>query len=138
MTHRSGVLALLVGASVIVASCGGSGSAPTTSSTTTTAPGPARPSVLVGVTSAGQLDRLNPATGAVEQTLDVGPVVGDEVSVSPDGSTVYFEEKSGCDDQIWSVGINGANPTLVVDQGSLPTVSASAVGDELAYAVQPL
>lgn len=81
---------------------------------------------------------MNSATGAIEQTLYSGEVVGDEVSVSPNGSTVYFEVKSGCDDQIWSVGVNGSAPTLIVDQGSLPTVSTFAGTEELAYAVQPL
>jgi hypothetical protein len=88
------------------------------------------------VTTSGNLVRIDPSTGAVTQTLVQGGVLGDEVSVSPDGSTVYFAEQSGaCDKTIESVSINGGTPTPIA-AGDLPAVSPD--GTKLAYAVEPL
>jgi len=131
---------------MILASCGpGSGSRQASTSTTariapaattTIVPHSSRPPVLVAVTSAGALVRLDPTTGARMSNLVPSGVVGDEVAVSPDGSSVFFEVNKGCDHQIWQVGIGGGDATVVASQGSLPAISP--VGNVLAYAQQPL
>jgi len=90
----------------------------------------------VAVTTAGALVRLDPITGTQMSVLVPSGVVGDEVAVSPDGSSVFFEVGSGCDHQIWKVGVNGGDPSVVASAGSRPAISPA--GDELAYAQQPL
>jgi hypothetical protein len=90
---------------------------------------------IVAVTTAGALVRIDPSTGNVSQTLVQGGVLGDEISVSSDGSTVYFAQQSGaCDKSIESVSINGGSPTPIA-AGELPAISPD--GTKLAYAVEP-
>jgi len=92
------------------------------------------PDVLVGVTTSGALEDLDPSTGAPIRTLATG-ATGDEVSVTPDGATVYFEADVGCMHQIERVDLSGGSPQLVTN-GSFPAVSPD--GTELAYVRQPL
>lgn len=104
------------------------------SGSTSSVPAQPRPDVLVAVTTAGDLDVLDPGSGQVVRTLATG-AVGDEVSVTPDGGTVYFEKESGCDDEIDSVPVSGGVPTAVVT-GTHPAVSPD--GSQLAYMREPV
>lgn len=143
--RRAAVLALAL---PLLAACHGSGSSPQTGVTTVTVPAssPAgAPSSsaapqsgepgIVAVTSAGALVTLNPSTGSVDQTLVSSGVIGDEVSVSPDGSTVYFAQQSACDTTVESIPITGGSPTAIA-AGELPAISPD--GTKLAFAEQPL
>jgi hypothetical protein len=88
---------------------------------------------IVAVTKGGALVRLNPATGATEQTLVPAGVLGDDISVSA-GGTLYFAVKSGCTGKIESMPADGGTPTVIV-YGSVPAVSPD--GTMLAYASEP-
>jgi hypothetical protein len=99
----------------------------------TTAPG-TRPAALAAVTSGGQVTTLDPLTGKPLLALATG-ATGDEVSLSPDGTRVYYEGAVGCDHQVESVATTGGVPT-VVSAGSYPTVSPD--GTLLAFARQPI
>jgi WD40-like Beta Propeller Repeat len=145
---RAGRVVALPVAVVLLAACGGGStgaSAPTTpaatpvgtasphaaasASPTATAPG------IVAVTTGGALVLLNRATGAVTRTLVTSRVIGDEISVSPGGSTVYFAvHQGGCLDEIESVPVAGGSPTAIT-QGQLPAVSPD--GTKLAFASEP-
>jgi WD40 repeat protein len=97
-------------------------------------PAAARPAI-VAVTPAGALVLLDSSTGSVTRTLVPGGVLGDEVSVSPDGSTVYFAQGSAaCDRQIESIRIGGGTPTPIAP-GILPAISPD--GTKLAFAQEP-
>jgi hypothetical protein len=94
----------------------------------------AEPGILA-VTSAGALVRLNPATGAVAQTLVPSGVVGDEISVA--NGTVYFTSdllQQQCDLSVESVPEAGGTPT-VIGPGAEPAVSPD--GTKLAYTTAP-
>jgi hypothetical protein len=92
------------------------------------------PSVLVGVTTSGVLEDLDPSGGAPVRTLASG-VAGDEVDVSPDHATVYFESATGCLHEIEKVSVTGGSPEVVAS-GSVPAISPD--GSQLAYVRQPL
>jgi hypothetical protein len=102
----------------------GSGSTPSGSS----APG------IVAVTSSGALVVLNSSTGTTERTLVSSGVVGEELAVSPNGSTVYFTAGSGCSNEIESVPVSGGTPTSIAS-GVLPAISPD--GTKLAFAQEP-
>lgn len=91
------------------------------------------PSTLVAVTTGGELEQLDPSTGAPLRTLASG-ATGDETAVSPDGSKVYFETAVGCMHEIEEVPISGGTPQVVAS-GSDPAMSPD--GTRLAYARQP-
>jgi hypothetical protein len=74
-------------------------SAPAVVCSNSATPAAGRPGV-VAVTTAGALVKLDPASGAITQTLIPGGVLGDEVAVSPDDSTVYFDAGTGCKTEI--------------------------------------
>jgi len=95
---------------------------------------PARPRTLVAVSRAGALVTLDPTTGHLIRTLRAGGVAPDELALSPDGRTVYFELATGCQHQIWRVGTDGTGSTLVAPAGSAPAISPD--GSRLAYATQ--
>jgi hypothetical protein len=143
--RRLASASLLLAVLPLVASCGGgSGSAQPTvtvtkvAATPTGSPSPSATAMpgIVAVTTAGALVKLDPGTGSVTQTLVSGGVIGDEISVSPDGSTVYFAQQSGaCDRSIESISINGGNPTPIA-AGVLPAISPD--GTKLAFAQEPL
>lgn len=108
-----------------------SGSAPAT-------PAPKKapkPPGLVAVTKAGALVLLGSRHGQVIRTLVAGGVRGDEISVSPDHSTVYFSVRHGCLGQIESIPVAGGSPTVIAD-GTVPAISPD--GTRLAYATAPL
>ena len=109
-----------------------SGAGGGTSSPPTSAQSGAEPPI-VAVTKAGALVQLDPATGAVRNTLVASGVAGDEVSVSANG-TVYFATGSGCSGAIKSIPVSGGTPA-VVGPGWNPAVSPD--GTKLAYADQP-
>jgi len=111
--------------SVPASSTGPAGAAAT--SPAATAPG------IVAVTTAGALVRLNPATGATEQTLVSSGVLGDEISASATG-TLYFAVKNGCTGKIESIPASGGTPAVIAS-GSVPAVSSD--GTTLAYADEP-
>ncbi len=116
---------------------GGSGSgggigSPGSASPTAGAPG-AEPGIL-GVTSAGALVRLDPSSGAIAATLVPSGVLGDEISVSPDGSTVYFGEGAGCHAEVESVSVSGGDLTAIAP-GELPAISPD--GTKLAFTSEP-
>src|SRR6266567_3754626 len=81
------------------------------SSPPATAQGGAEPGI-VAVTKAGALVQLDPATGAVRDTLASSGVAGDQVSVASNG-TVYFATSAGCAATIKSVPASGGTPTVV-------------------------
>jgi hypothetical protein len=140
--------AALLGAVTIAAAlsaCGG-GSAPAPSPTVTvTASSPASqqsgsaspaavaPPAIVAVTKHGALVALNPATGAVSQTLVSSGVQGDEVSVSGSGM-VYFAVRHGCSSEIEAIPAGGGTVADIVP-GAVPAVSPD--GSKLAYTTQP-
>ena len=105
-----------------------------TGSPSATASPAARPPGMVAVTSGGALVVLNSATGAPARTLVPGGVLGDEISVSPDGGTVYFAEKHGCTGDIAAVPVTGGSP-VVIAAGTLPALSPD--GKTLAFAREP-
>lgn len=109
-------------------------SAPVVVSSTSAAPAGARPGI-VAVTRAGALVTLDPHSGSVTATLVPGGVLGEEISVSPDGSTIYFAAGTGCHPQIESVSSGGGSPVAIA-RGELPAVSQN--GTKLAFADQPL
>jgi hypothetical protein len=102
------------------------------SSSPATAPAGTEPGI-VAVTKAGALVQLDPATGAVRDTLVASGVTGDQVSVASNG-TVYFATGSGCAGTIKSIPAGGGAPA-VVGSGWDPAVSPD--GSMLAYAAQP-
>ena len=121
---------------ILVAACGGGGSPGAAQST---APGStpsattgahsvsqttARPPAMVGVTARGSLVLLSSATGAPIRALVRGGVIGDEISVSADGQTVYFSRRHGCVDDVESVALSGGKPTLIT-AGSLTDTTSS-------------
>ncbi|HEX9066407.1 MAG TPA: hypothetical protein VF843_14965 [Streptosporangiaceae bacterium] len=108
-------------------------SQPVVVSSSSAAPAGNRPAI-VAVTTAGALVTLNQSDGAVSGTLVPGGVLGDEISVSPDGSTVYFAAGHGCTSQIESVPVSGGTPT-VLGTGRLPAVSPD--GHSVAFATEP-
>jgi hypothetical protein len=101
----------------------------------TSGPASAAPSI-VAATSGGAIERLNPATGAVEQTLVPAGngVEPDEISVSSSGTVYYGSGSGACDFSIYSVPESGGTPTPLM-VGTLPAISPD--GAKLAYVVQP-
>ena len=92
------------------------------------------PPGIVAVTSSGALVVLNSSTGTTERTLVSSGVVGEELAVSPNGSTVYFTAGSGCSNEIESVPASGGTPTSIAS-GVLPAISPD--GTKLAFAQEP-
>jgi len=144
-------LASAAAAVLLAGGCGGAGKSgagptttggatttgPTTSvaaSTSTSGPAAGRPATLVAITTAGAVQTLDPTTGKAQKTLATG-ATGNEIGVSPDGKSVYYETPAGCDHQINRVATTGGNSTPV-SSGSKPAVSPD--GAYLAYARQPL
>jgi len=130
----------------LVAACGGGGtpSAPPGTATTASAPATkaarpvsqttAQPPAMAGVTARGALVLLSSATGAPVRTLVPNGVIGDEISVSADGHTIFFSRRHGCVDDVESVAVSGGKPTLLTT-GSVPALSPD--GNTLAFARQP-
>jgi hypothetical protein len=120
----------------VTTSAGTTGSATTpsasaTPSATSTAPG------IVAATTAGAIVRLNPATGAVLQTLvPAGTgVEADEISVSSSGMVYYAAGSGACDSTIYSIPDGGGGTPTPIASGALPAISPD--GTKLAYAVEP-
>jgi hypothetical protein len=90
--------------------------------------------LIVAVTTAGAVVELDPATGAVTRTLVASGAITDELSVSPDGRTVYYASANGCLGQIDSVPVGGGTPTVIAP-GTYPDVSPD--GTKLVFARQP-
>ena len=90
--------------------------------------------MIVGVTTGGDVEVLDPTTGLPLRTLATG-ATGDEVSVTPDGRSVYFEAVERCVDEIESVPSTGGAVTAVA-AGNHPAVSPD--GTQLAYMRQPV
>jgi hypothetical protein len=141
---RAAVVAILAGG------CAGAGksagpsttvgvtsTAPTSSvaaSTTTSGPPAGRPTTLVAITTGGAVQTLDPATGKARQTLTTG-ATGEEIGLTPDGASVYYETPAGCDHQIRRVATAGGTSAAVTN-GSKPAVSPD--GTLQAFARQPL
>ena len=119
---------------VTVTASGGSGGGGGHGNSTQATSTPGGKPGVVAVTTAGALVRLDPASGSATQTLVPSGVLGDEISVSPDGSTVYFAVRQGCKGVVESVPIGGGSPT-VIGQGELPAISPD--GSKLAFAIEP-
>src|ERR1022692_4627484 len=131
--------ALLLGPVLVRLAACGSGTASPQPTATVTRPASSAPVVvssssapptgagpgIVAVTTAGALVKLDPANGSIIATLVSGGV-GDEVSVSPDGSTVYFAQRSGCKSEIESVSSSGGNPASIAP-GDLPAISPDGI-----------
>ncbi len=90
---------------------------------------------IIGVTTAGALVRIDPSSGSITQTLVANGVAGDEVSASPDGSTIYFTEQAGCHAEVESVSGSGGNLTAIAP-GQFPAVSPD--GAKLAFTSEPV
>ena len=130
----------------LVAACGGGGTPAAQQGTaaSTAAPSPtgahrisqttARPPAMAGVTARGALVLLSSASGAPVRTLVPSGVIGDEISVTADGQTIYFSRRHGCVDDVESVAASGGTPMLITT-GSLPAISPD--GSTLAFARQP-
>jgi WD40-like Beta Propeller Repeat len=138
-------LAGVAAASLLVACGGGSGAGQQAAASGSASPSgktrahqvrqtTARPPAMAGVTTRGALVLLSSATGAPDKTLVPGGVTGDEISVSPDGRTIYFSTRHGCVEDVESVPVTGGKPTLI-STGSLPAISPD--GASLAFARQP-
>jgi WD40-like Beta Propeller Repeat len=142
----------IAGAGTLLAACGGGSSGasaqPTATVTATAVASPSAtasptastaagtPPAMVAVTTAGALVVIDPATGAVSRTLVPSGVLGDEISVAPDGTTVYFAHgHGGCAAEIESVPVSGGTPVMIT-AGSLPAISPD--GTKLAIAREPL
>lgn len=149
MMVTSGVLAFAVGAGgggVAYASLGQPGQPSVPASGHSAGPGlptaaPASvppsgsPPSIVGVTTGGAIAVFDPVTGLARTTLvRKADAVGDAITVSPSGSTVYFAVKHGCADSIESVPVSGGTPA-VVTSGVLPAVSPD--GTKLAFVREP-
>jgi hypothetical protein len=91
----------------------------------------AAPERVLGVTTSGDLALVDPRTGTRASTIVSGVSARDEVSVTADGSTIYYEQDAGCTGRIYSVPAAGGTPTLVT-AGTLPAVSPD--GSRLAFA----
>src|SRR6185312_1755617 len=83
-------------------------SPPAVVSSPSVAPHGSRPGV-VAVTTSGALVKLDPNSGAILTTLVGSGVLGDEISVSPDGSTVYYAAGKGCHPQVKSISSGGGS-----------------------------
>jgi hypothetical protein len=117
-----------------IAGAGTTGAATTRSAGATPGTSGTEPAIVVETTS-GAIERLNPATGAVAQTLVSGGAgVGDEISVSSSGTVYYAAGSGACDSTIYSIPDGGGAPSPVVS-GTLPAISPD--GAKLAYAVEP-
>lgn len=112
----------------------GSGSGGGLGSSTPAPPSGGEPGI-VGVTTAGALVQIDSSTGSVTKTIVPNGVVGDQVSVSPDGSTVYFTEEAGCHAEVESVSSSGGNLTAI-GPGQLPAISPD--GAKLAFTTEPV
>jgi hypothetical protein len=99
----------------------------------TSPPAPTEPGI-VAVTTHGALVVLDPSTGSVIRTLAGSGVLGDEISVSPNGSTVYFAHGTACHPEILSVNVDGSG-TAPITTGELPAISPD--GTKLAFTRQP-
>lgn len=144
-----GRVSLLVPLLLLAAACHSGSGATSQPTVTVTAPASSAPATfspsippptgepgIVAVTTAGALVTLDPATGSVQRTLVPGGVLGGEIAVSPDGSTVYYaEQQAACDLNIFSIGINGGTPTPVAS-GEDPAISPD--GTKLAFAQEPV
>jgi hypothetical protein len=140
--RRAWLLASIALPAVLLAACGGNSPTPTITvppkATASPSSAGARhvaavPPNIVAVTTAGALVTLDPATGAVKQTLVPRHVLGDEISVSSTGM-VYFAVKQGCTSEVDGIPVSGGTVAQIT-QGSLPAVSPD--GAKLAYASQP-
>ncbi len=151
LTRLTRLTPLLIAALPLLAACGPgnggaspqqtetvtapSGSSPAASGSPGGSPASARPGILA-VTAAGALVRLDPATGSAAQTLVPSGVYGDEITVSSNGSTAYYTQRSAaCDLTIMSVSTSGGNPTPIA-AGELPAISPD--GTKVAFAREPL
>lgn len=109
--------------------------AATTSTVTVPPGGPPLPAALAAVTIKGDVELLNPATGAVVRKLASG-ATGDEISLTPDGTKAYYMSTAGCQGQIMVVPTTpGATPTVVARYGAFPAVNPQ--GTKLAYIREP-
>lgn len=104
-----------------------------TPASSTSPPASAKPGIAA-VTTRGALVVLDASNGSIIRTLVGSGVLGDEISVSPNGSTVYFAQGPGCHPQIMSVGVGGGSPAPIA-VGELPAISHD--GTKLAFARQP-
>ncbi|MGI8451080.1 MAG: TolB family protein [Streptosporangiaceae bacterium] len=130
----------------LVAACGGGRTPGTPQGTAASASAPAakgahpvsqttaRPPAMAGVTARGALVLLSSSTGTPVRTLVPNGVIGDEISVSADGQTIFFSRRHGCVDDVESVAVSGGKPTLLTT-GSVPSLSPD--GSTLAFARQP-
>jgi hypothetical protein len=95
--------------------------------------GTGRPDIIA-VTSQGALVVLDPLTGIARKILVRGGVLAGAVSVSPDGRTVYFAARHGCEGTIESVPAAGGRVSVIAP-GVLPAVSPD--GTRVAFVRMP-
>jgi hypothetical protein len=100
---------------------------------TSGAPGGTR-QVVLGETLTSDLVLIDARTGARMSTIASGVASGDEISVTADGSTIYYEQRGSCSGQIYSMPAAGGAATRVT-AGTLPAVSPD--GGQLAYFRDP-
>ncbi|MDQ1394044.1 MAG: hypothetical protein QOF30_3021 [Acidimicrobiaceae bacterium] len=97
------------------------------------ASGTTRPKVLVAITTSGAVQALDPTTGRSLRTLATG-AIGEEIGLSPDGLSVFYETPVGCTHQVNRVPTAGGARSVIASGGH-PTVSPD--GTLLAYTRQP-
>jgi hypothetical protein len=92
---------------------------------------------VLGVTVDAGLVFIDPHTGARTSPAALGGTypTGEEVSVTADGSTIYYEQQYGCTDRIYSVPAAGGGAPTLVTAGRWPAVSPD--GTQLAYTREP-
>ena len=94
----------------------------------------ARRPAVIAVTKAGALVILASASGSVAKTLVPARVIGGEIAVGADRTTVYFAVSHGCTDEVESVPVTGGRPRHIA-VGSRPAISPD--GTKLAFAQEP-
>jgi hypothetical protein len=95
--------------------------------------GEGRPDI-VAVTNQGALVVLDPLTGIARKILVRDGVLAGAVSVSPDGRTVYFATRHGCEGTIESIPAAGGRVSVIAP-GVLPAVSPD--GTRVAFVRMP-
>ncbi len=114
------------GASAAYASLGRSGLAAPAAGRAPSA-GPSVPDAagrpdIIAVTNQGALVVLDPLSGIARKILVRGGVLPGIISVSPDGRTVYFATRHGCEGTIESVPAAGGRVSVIAP-GMMPAVS---------------
>lgn len=112
------------------------GVAPTQSAAPAESAAPGGRPGIVAVTTGGVVEVLDPETLDATRLLTGNlNAVGDQVSVTPDGKSVYFAAKQSCTSYIMRVPADGSAKPARLASGVLPAVSPD--GTKLAFIREP-